>query len=93
MVSAMPEWSLMSAREALVRRLSFKDFSAAFAFMSDVAAECERLDHHPEWTNVWNRVDIILTTHSAHGLTELDRKLAGFIDDAANRHGVRPNPV
>ena len=91
MLAGMPEWTLMSGREAIARRITFKDFKSAFAFMNDVAAQAERLDHHPEWTNVWNRVDIVLTTHSAKGVTELDQKLAEFINLAAEQHGAKPN--
>lgn len=91
MLARLPGWKLLGGREAIARRLTFKDFKAAFAFMNDVALEAERLDHHPEWTNVWNRVDIVLTTHSANGLTELDAELAKFINASAERFGVKPN--
>lgn len=92
MLAGLPGWSLLSGREAIARRLTFADFNSAFAFMGDVAVEAERLDHHPEWTNVWNRVDIVLTTHSAKGLTELDAALAKFINGSAQRYGAKPNP-
>jgi 4a-hydroxytetrahydrobiopterin dehydratase len=90
MLGELPGWSLLSGREAIARRLEFKDFNAAFAFMTEVAGEANRLDHHPEWTNVWNRVDIVLTTHSAKGLTRLDQSLATFIQASAEKHGVKP---
>ena len=64
----------------LERRFTFDDFSAAWAFMSRVALLAEKADHHPDWTNVWNRVDIRLTTHDAGGLTDKDRALAAAID-------------
>lgn len=92
MLAGLPGWTLLSGREAIARRLVFKDFKSAFAFMSDVAIEAERLDHHPEWTNVWNRMDIVLTTHSAKGLTELDEALATYINGSAERFGAKPNP-
>ena len=66
--------------DAIVRRYRFGDFSEAWAFMSRVALLAERHDHHPDWRNVWNRVDIRLTTHDAGGLTEKDAALARAID-------------
>ncbi|HXB94222.1 MAG TPA: 4a-hydroxytetrahydrobiopterin dehydratase [Puia sp.] len=65
----------------LYRKFQFKDFSEAFAFMTRVALEAEKMDHHPVWTNVYNQVEISLSTHSAGDIiTEKDRKLAGKID-------------
>ncbi len=78
-------WSLHPERDAIVRSLSFRDFTEAFSFMTAVALEAEKADHHPEWSNVWNRVDILLTTHSAGGLTEKDLALARRIDRIAAR--------
>ena len=92
LLRTLPGWSLMADRPAITGRFTFRDFKSAFAFMTEVAAEAERIDHHPEWRNVWNRVDIVLTTHSAKGLTELDRQLAAFINHAAAKNGARPNP-
>ena len=66
---------------------SFADFKAAIAFMSDVAAVADRMDHHPEWSNVYNRVSIRLTTHDANGLTQRDVALAHSIDTAATHNG------
>jgi 4a-hydroxytetrahydrobiopterin dehydratase len=74
----LPEWTLDG--EHLKRSFRFADFSAAFAFMTRVALLAEQQDHHPEWFNVWNRVDIALTTHDANGLSARDVKLAGAID-------------
>ena len=76
----LDEWDYDEARDALTRRFTFDDFSAAFAFMTRVALLAEKADHHPEWTNVWNRVDILLTTHDAGGLSERDIKRARAID-------------
>lgn len=73
-------WTLAEGRDALQKTFRFKDFNAAFGWMTRVAMEAERLDHHPEWFNVWNRVDVVLTTHDAGGLTELDLALARTID-------------
>jgi 4a-hydroxytetrahydrobiopterin dehydratase len=70
-------------RDAIQRTYKFGDFTAAFAFMTRVALTAEKMDHHPEWSNVYNRVDITLTTHDAGGVTELDVNLATFIDMAA----------
>lgn len=74
-------------RPAIERSLKFADFSAAFGFMTRVALAAEKADHHPEWSNVWNRVDILLTTHDAGGVTERDEQLARIIDAAALEMG------
>ena len=73
------EWEFDEARDGLARRFLFRDFSEAFAFMTRVALLAERADHHPEWSNVWNRVDILLTTHEAGGLSERDVRMAHAI--------------
>ena len=67
-------------RDAIVRAIMFHDFNAAFGFMSRVALKAEAMNHHPEWFNVYNRVEILLTTHDADGVTDLDVQLAQFID-------------
>lgn len=85
LLTTLPKWSQLSGRDAIARRIVFVNFRQAFAFMSEIALEAEKLDHHPEWTNVYNRVDIVLTTHSADGLSVLDEKLAKKIDIAAAR--------
>ena len=80
-MSDTPEgWSLEEGGNALTRTLKFKDFSEAFAFLSRVAMHAEKVDHHPEFTNVWNRVDFRLTTHDTGGVTERDVKLAEAIN-------------
>jgi 4a-hydroxytetrahydrobiopterin dehydratase len=79
----LPAWTAADGRDAIVRSLRFKDFSAAFAFMTRVAMKAEAMDHHPEWSNVYNRVEVLLTTHDAGGVTELDVQLARFIDAIA----------
>lgn len=73
-------WQPAEGRDAITKRFTFKNFSEAFGFMSRVALAAEKADHHPEWTNVWNRVDITLTTHSAGGLTGKDLALAKVIE-------------
>ena len=74
-------WSLDG--QALIRSFRFKDFGAAFAFLTRVAAHAERVDHHPEFTSVWNRVDFRLTSHDKGGVTERDVALAKAIDALA----------
>ena len=75
-----PSWEWVEGRDAIARAFVFADFSAAFAFMTRVALLAEKQDHHPEWSNVYNRVDILLTTHAARGLTQRDLDLARAID-------------
>ncbi|MFK4820633.1 4a-hydroxytetrahydrobiopterin dehydratase [Ochrobactrum quorumnocens] len=69
-------WQKVEGREAIQKTFKFKDFNVAFGFMTRVALHAEKLDHHPEWFNVYNRVDVTLSTHSESGITELDIKLA-----------------
>lgn len=76
----LPGWSLARDGKAIVRNFEFADFSEAFAFMTRVAMIAETRDHHPEWSNVYNRVEITLTTHDASGLSLRDVKMARKID-------------
>ncbi|MBM3532684.1 MAG: 4a-hydroxytetrahydrobiopterin dehydratase [Alphaproteobacteria bacterium] len=76
-------WTEVQGRDAIRKVFEFDDFSRAFAFMTRIALKAEQLDHHPEWSNVYNRVEIVLATHDAGGVTELDAALARFIDGAA----------
>jgi 4a-hydroxytetrahydrobiopterin dehydratase len=76
-------WTAAEGRDAIVKTFTFKDFNQAFGWMTRVAIKAETLDHHPEWSNVWNRVEVLLATHDADGVTELDVALARFMDDAA----------
>ena len=80
-------WRAAEGREAIVKSYRFKDFGEAFAVMTRVALAAEKLDHHPEWFNVYNRVDVTLATHDAGGVTELDVQLAKIIDAAARAAG------
>ena len=73
-------WSEEGECKALVRSITFKDFSEAFAFLTRVAMHAERVDHHPEFTSIWNRVDFRLTTHNTGGITQRDIKLAEAIN-------------
>jgi 4a-hydroxytetrahydrobiopterin dehydratase len=75
-LAELPEWKLREDSLAITRRFTFADFSEAFAFMTRVALLAEKADHHPEWSNVWNRVEITLTTHDAGGLSARDVALA-----------------
>ena len=70
-------------RDAIARTYRFADFNAAFGFMTRVALKADKMDHHPEWSNVYNRVEVLLTTHDADGVTALDIELARFMDEAA----------
>ena len=79
-LSGLPEWSLRDDKLAIVRQFKFADFSEAFAFMARVALIAEKRDHHPEWSNVYNRVEITLTTHDAGGLSQRDIDMAAAID-------------
>ena len=76
----LADWALRADGQAITRRFTFADFSAAFGFMTRVALAAEKADHHPEWSNVWNRVDVVLTTHDAGGLSARDVALAKAID-------------
>ena len=79
-LAALPGWSMSMSSDKLYRKFMFADFVEAFGFMSKVALLAERMDHHPEWSNVYNRVEIYLTTHDAGGITERDFDLAQRID-------------
>jgi 4a-hydroxytetrahydrobiopterin dehydratase len=80
LTTAVPGWSLVNGRDAIERSLQFRDFSEAWGFMNRVALLAESQNHHPEWSNVWNRVRIELSTHDAGGLTSNDVKLAQAIN-------------
>ncbi|HEX8568649.1 MAG TPA: 4a-hydroxytetrahydrobiopterin dehydratase [Caulobacteraceae bacterium] len=82
-LASLSGWRAAEGRDALVKTFQFRDFNAAFGFMSRVAMVAEKLDHHPEWSNVYGRVEVLLTTHDAGGVTELDLRLARFMDEAA----------
>ena len=80
----MSGWSAVDGdRDAVRKVFKFADFKAAFAFMTQVALKAEQMDHHPEWFNVYNTVDITLATHDANGVTDLDLELAQFIEARA----------
>ncbi len=77
-------WSAAEGRDAISKSYKFADFKAAFAFMTRAAFKAEQMDHHPEWFNVYNRVDVTLSTHDAGGVTALDVELAKFLDQIAS---------
>ncbi|QCI64511.1 4a-hydroxytetrahydrobiopterin dehydratase [Phreatobacter stygius] len=82
-LAALPQWSEVEGRDAIARRFVFKNFSEAWGFMSRSALIAERMDHHPEWFNVYKTVDVTLSTHDAGGVTHLDISLAKAMDAIA----------
>lgn len=76
-------WAVAEGRDAIVKSFRFADFNAAFGWMARVALKAETMDHHPEWSNVYNRVEVLLATHDADGVTAKDVELARFMDAAA----------
>ncbi len=78
-------WADVKGRDAIQKSFQFKDFNEAFGFMERIALMAEKMDHHPEWFNVYNRVEITLSTHDAGGLSERDIKLARFIDSLVDK--------
>ena len=82
-LSALPAWTDLHVRDAIQRSFTFRDFNAAFGFMSRCALVAEKMDHHPEWFNVYNRVDVVLTTHACGGVSPRDIALAHFMDSIA----------
>ena len=79
----LPDWRLAEGREAITRKYQFVDFDAAFAFMTRVALLAAKMDHHPEWSNVYNKLDVTLATHDAGGVTQKDIDLAMAMDGYA----------
>lgn len=82
-LKSLAGWSEVSGRDAITRKFGFTDFNEAFGFMTRVALIAEKMDHHPEWSNVYKTVEVTLSTHDAGGLTELDVKLAAAMDRLA----------
>jgi len=76
-------WSLVEGRDAIAKTFRFADFNTAFGFMTRVALAAEKLDHHPEWFNVYNRVEVLLATHDVDGVSDLDVTMAKLMDEAA----------
>ena len=84
-LASLPGWAFIDERDAISKRFSFDNFVSAFGFMTEVAMEAEKMDHHPEWTNVYRHVDIVLTTHDTGGLTLRDVALARAIERIAGQ--------
>ena len=84
-LAALPGWEASIGRDALQKSFKFEDFNAAFGFMTRVAIKAQEMNHHPEWFNVYNRVEITLSTHEADGVTQRDVDLAHFIDAVATK--------
>ncbi|MDP3493893.1 MAG: 4a-hydroxytetrahydrobiopterin dehydratase [Hyphomonadaceae bacterium] len=82
-ITQLSGWTETPGRDAIAKTYKFADFNAAFGFMTRVALKAETLDHHPEWSNVYNKVEVMLTTHDAGGVTDKDVTLAKFMDEAA----------
>lgn len=82
-LATLEGWAMVEGRDAITKTFTFKDFNAAFGFMTRVAMVAEKLDHHPEWSNVYRKVTVTLTTHDAKGLTGLDVALAQAMDGFA----------
>ena len=87
-LASLTGWRMVPGRDAITRSFQFKDFNAAFGFMTRAALAAEKLDHHPEWFNVYNKVDVTLSTPDAGGLTELDVQLAAAMDAIAAANGA-----
>ena len=85
-VAQLTGWAAAPGRDAITKSYRFTDFNAAFGWMTRVALAAEKLDHHPEWFNVYNRVEVTLATHDADGVTGLDVQLAQIMDAAAFDH-------
>jgi 4a-hydroxytetrahydrobiopterin dehydratase len=84
-LAALSDWSEVPGRDAITKKFVFKDFNEAFGFMARAALIAEKMDHHPEWFNVYKNVEVTLSTHDAGGLTELDVKLAEAMDRLTGR--------
>lgn len=82
-LKSLKGWKLQEGRDAIEKTYAFDNFVTAFGFMSSTALVAQQMDHHPEWFNVYNRVDVVLSTHDAGGLTQLDIDLASVMDGLA----------
>ena len=87
-LASLPDWVVADGGDALERSYRFSDFMTAFGFMGRVAVYADVVDHHPEWFNVYNRVDVTLTSHDASGITRRDIAMARFMDRAARKSGM-----
>ena len=80
LLSQLDGWSSVDEKEAIIKKFTFKNFDDAFKAVTKIAEKAEQMDHHPEWFNVYNRLEITLTTHDAGGVTSYDQEMAEFID-------------
>ena len=87
-LASLKHWKKVGGRDAITKEYRFMDFNEAFGFMSRVAIKADQMDHHPEWFNIYNRVEVTLTTHDANGVSERDIALAKFMDGIAGRKAV-----
>ena len=85
-LKTLKDWKKTRGREAIEKNYIFKDFTSAFSWMTRIALIAEKMDHHPEWFNVYNKVNVTLSTHDAGGITELDIKLAKEMDKTAKKY-------
>lgn len=83
LIETLPEWEACDGRDAVCRTFKFADFNEAFGFMARVAIKADSMDHHPEWFNVYDKVEVTLTTHDADGVTDKDLELARFMEAVA----------
>lgn len=79
----LPDWDIVNSGKAISRLFTFKNFNAAFGFMSRIAMYAEKFDHHPEWSNIYNKVHVTLTTYSCRGITKMDIQMAEIMDQLA----------
>ena len=83
LLSSLDGWQAVEGREAIFKKLKFNDFKDAFAAMTKIADKADTMDHHPEWFNVYNNLEVTLTTHDAGGVTSYDKELAEYIDEVS----------
>ena len=89
-LKSCPEWAVAPDQLSITRNFVFSSFAEAFGFMTEVAIIAEKMDHHPEWTNVWRKVSVTLTTHSVKGLTNPDFDLAKAMDSGSKASSIKP---
>jgi 4a-hydroxytetrahydrobiopterin dehydratase len=77
-------WKLVKGRNAITKTFQFKNFNAAFSWMTAIALHAEKLDHHPEWSNIYNKIGVVLSTHDSNGITKLDIKMATIMNKLFN---------
>ena len=83
LLSKLKDWNVVEGREAIYKKFIFNDFETAFAAMTKIAVKAEEMNHHPEWFNVYNQLEVTLATHDANGVTTYDLELANFIDEVS----------